>query len=254
MHAHSIRSRNTHSHAARVAFINTLPVFAGYLFLGIGFGVILRTKGYGLLWAFFMSISMYSGSMQYLAVDLLASGATALTAGVTTLMVNARHLFYGISVVDLYRPLGWRRYFHLFTLTDETYALICGAPTPRDVDMYSYFTYVSLFDYLYWIFGCCTGSVLGAVLPFSLEGIDFSLTALFVSIFVDQWCADHKDGFKAHIPALTGVLASLACLLLFGADQFIIPSMLLITVLLLLENRKELKAPKKAEQEESAHD
>ena len=224
--------------AMRRALYDTIPVLIGYLFLGIGFGVLLYTKtGLGLPWAIGMCLLIYSGSMQYLAVELIAGGASVLTAALTTLMVNARHLFYGISVIELYRPLKKSKPYMLFALTDENYSLICGKEPPRDVDMYSYYFFVTLFDHLYWVIGSAIGVLIGTVLPFDSTGIDFALTALFITIFVDQWTAD-----RSHAPVLIGFVSAIVCLVFFGPDRFLIPTMLLITLALTVQNRDRLRA------------
>ena len=206
------------------AFMDTLPVMSGYLVLGIGFGVILRTKGYGVLWAAAMSLFIYAGSMQYVGIDLLTSGASLLTTAMTTLLVNARHLFYGISMVDTYKDKKHKGLL-AFLLTDETYSLVCL----DDQKSESYYLYVSVLDYSYWVIGSVVGNVLGSVLPFSTEGIDFALTALFITVFVEQWL--HS---KDHVPAIIGVVSSVVCLFLFGKENFLIPAMLLITFALLI--------------------
>ena len=216
------------------AFLATAPVMAGYLVLGTGFGILLQSKGYGLGWALAMSIFIYAGSMQYLTVDLLAGGAGLITAALTTLMVNARHLFYGISMIDKYKSTGKRKPYLIFALTDETYSLNCGALPEGVEDSSRYYFLVSLFDQCYWVIGSAVGSLLGAVLPFSTEGIDFSLTALFVTVFVEQWKSTGD-----HIPAITGVCAALLCLALFGADNFLIPTMILITLALTVYRKWE---------------
>ena len=211
------------------SFLDTLPVMAGYLFLGTGFGMLLHSKGYSILCAAAMSIFIYAGSMQYLAVDLLSGGASLIAAAITTLMVNARHLFYGISMIDKYKGCGWRKPYLIFALTDETYSLNCGG-APEDVsDSKTYFFLVSLFNQCYWVTGSMLGVLVGSILPVSTEGIDFALTALFVTVFVEQWKSTGD-----HIPAMIGVLASVLCLLLFGAGNFLIPAMVLITIALTL--------------------
>ena len=211
------------------SFLDTLPVMAGYLFLGTGFGMLLHSKGYSILCAAAMSIFIYAGSMQYLAVDLLSGGASLIAAAITTLMVNARHLFYGISMIDKYKNCGWRKPYLIFALTDETYSLNCGG-APEDVsDSKTYFFLVSLFNQCYWVTGSMLGVLVGSILPVSTEGIDFALTALFVTVFVEQWKSTGD-----HIPAMIGVLASVLCLLLFGAGNFLIPAMVLITIALTL--------------------
>ncbi|MBR4961463.1 MAG: AzlC family ABC transporter permease [Clostridia bacterium] len=213
----------------RRAFTATLPVLTGYVVLGMGFGVILRSRGYGVLWAAAMSVLIYAGSMQYAAMDLLTGGASLITMALTTLAVNARHLFYGISMVDRYRNMKPKP-FLIFTLTDETYSLVCSDTGTEGIHSRNlYFFCISLFNYLYWITGSVAGSLLGAVLPFSTEGIDFALTALFLTVFTEQWLST-----KNHTAALVGILASVLCLLLIGPEKFLIPAMLLITLALTL--------------------
>ena len=218
---------------AKTAFLASLPVMAGYVVLGTGFGILLSSKGYGPLWSLAMSLFIYAGSMQYLAVDLLAGGASLITAALTTLMVNARHLFYGISMIGKYRDTGAYKPYLIFALTDETYSLNCGKLPEGVTDAPTYYFLVSLFNQCYWVAGSLLGALLGAVIPFNTEGIDFALTALFVTVFVEQWLSS-----KDHIPALIGVVSSVVCLLFFGADGFLIPSMVLITALLALYGKK----------------
>lgn len=231
------KKRRSLTYLLKKAFVCTLPVLAGYIVLGIGFGILLSAKGYGALWAFLMSVFIYAGSMQYLAVDLLAEGATLITAALTTLMVNARHLFYGISLVDKYKGAGKKKPYMIFALTDETYSLVCSQELGDDPkSTHTYFLFISILDHIYWICGCVIGDLLGQIIPFSVEGIDFVLTALFVTIFVEQW-----QSTKDHVSALIGVICSVICLLIFGSDGFLIPSMLAIMLALtvLKKIRKE---------------
>ncbi len=214
-----------------LAFIKTVPVMAGYIVLGMGFGILLSGKGYGPFWAFLMSTIIYAGSMQYVGVGLIAGGASLLSTFLTTLIVNARHLFYSISMIDLYSDAGRKKPYMIFALTDETYSLLCDGQVPEDTDPQTYRFLVSLLNQIYWILGSVAGSFLGAVLPFDTTGIDFSMTALFVATFVEQWTAQ-----KDHLSALTGVIASVLSLCLFGPDRFLIPAMLMITAALLLVN------------------
>lgn len=211
----------------RYAFKRSLPVMAGYLVMGMGFGILLEAKGYSAVWAFFMSVFIYAGSMQYVAVDLLAGGASLISAALMTLMVNARHLFYGISMIDRYKDMGKKKPYLVFALTDETYSLVCGGEVPQGVDQKKYFFWVSLMNQSYWIIGSTAGALIGSHLSFNTEGIDFSMTALFIVVFIEQW-----KGTKNHLSAVIGVAASVICLLLFGADGFLIPSMLAITAAL----------------------
>ena len=216
------------------AFFKSLPVMAGYFVLGIGFGILLRSAGYGTLWAFAMSLLIYAGSMQYVGVGLIAGGASVLTTAVTTVMVNARHLFYSISMIDRYKDAGKYKPYLIFALTDETYSLLCDGHASAEDDPDQYRFFVSLFDHCYWVTGSVLGSLLGAVIPFSTAGIEFSMTALFIASFTEQWL-----NTKDHIPALTGLLGTLACLLIFGREQFLIPAMLLITLVLTVLRRRE---------------
>ena len=218
----------------RQAFFKSIPVLAGYVVLGIGFGILMRDAGYGVLWTTAMSLFIYAGSLQYVGVGLLAGGASVLTTAITSLMVNARHLFYSISMIDKYKDAGQYKPYMIFALTDETYSLLCDGMTPSGVDTNQYRFLVSIFNHSYWVTGSVIGSLLGAVLPFSTEGIEFSMTALFVAAFTEQWLTT-----KDHIPALTGLICTLLCLVVFGRDNFLIPAMLLITLVLTLLRGRE---------------
>ena len=214
----------------KTAFLATTPVMAGYLVLGMGFGIIMKTRGYGIIWSLAMSAFIYAGSMQYVAIDLLTGGASLITTAITTLMVNARHLFYGISMLDRYRQTGPAKPYLIFALTDETYSLVCqeNAHIPPE-QKNGYYLFVSLFNHLYWIAGSVMGAVVGSLVRFNSEGIDFALTALFVTVFLEQWLGSRK-----HTPALIGVGVSVICLLIFGSDRFLIPAMLVIALALCL--------------------
>ena len=189
------------------------------------FGIYLNQNGYGPLWALAMSLFIYAGSMQFVAVSLMTGGASLLTTALTTLMVNARHLFYGISMVETYKTAGSKKPYLIFALTDETYSLV--SQTNRKEDHLSYCFFVSLLDHIYWVSGSLLGGLAGTWIPINYEGIDFVLTALFVTIFVEQWLST-----KDHFPAVTGLLCTLVCLLLFGQDLFLIPSMVMIALIL----------------------
>ncbi len=223
----------------KYAFVRSLPIMAGYIVLGLGFGVLLQSKGYGVGWALAMGGLIYAGSMQYVAIDLLAGGASLISAALMTLMVNARHLFYGISMLERYKDTGAAKPYLIFALTDETYSVVCSGDVPDGVDRKKYYFWVSLFDQFYWVVGCVAGALLGSVLPFDTTGIDFSMTALFLVVMVEQWRST-----RDHTPALVGLGVSLVCLLVFGSSNFLIPSMIGITVALTLlrgtmEKRKE---------------
>lgn len=212
------------------AFLDTIPVMTGYLVLGFGFGIILKSAGYGILFAFAMSLFIYAGSMQYVAVGLFTGGASLITTALTTLMVNARHLFYGISMLDRYKDIGKRKPYLIFALTDETYSLVChDNPNVEEEERKDYYFLVSLLDHSYWVIGSVLGAVAGTIIQFNSEGIDFALTALFLTVLVEQWISTKK-----HAPALIGVGVSVICLFIFGADKFLIPTMLVIALLLFL--------------------
>ena len=214
----------------KTAFTATLPVLTGYLVLGFGFGIVLKSSGYGILFAFLMSLLIYAGAMQYVAVGLLTSGASLITAALTTLMVNARHIFYGISMLDRYRHEGKQKPYLIFGLTDETYSLVCtDHPSVPPEHRSAYFFLVTLLNHCYWVVGSVLGAVAGTLLTFNSEGIDFALTALFVTVFLEQWMTAKK-----HAPAMIGVAVSVLSLVLFGSDRFLIPAMLMIALLLCL--------------------
>ena len=223
--------------ALKTVFLDTVPVLTGYLFLGAGFGILLSESGYGVWWALAMSVFVFAGSGQYLAVSLLSGGASLLSAAIATLLVNARHLFYGLSLLDDYKKAGKRKYYMIFGLTDETYSLVTQNEPPEGMSRRGYCFAVTAFDHLYWIVGCVLGSVAGTYLPISFEGVEFVLTALFVTMFVEQWLT-HKN----HLPAIIGVVCTVACLALFGTEIFLIPSMALMAVLLTVSRKTGRRA------------
>lgn len=205
------------------ALIDTLPIMTGYVFLGFGFGIVMNQAGYGLAWSLALSLFTFAGSMQYVCVGLLTGGVSLLTAALTTVAVNARHIFYGISMVDAYKGMGKAKPYLIFGLTDETYSLVARGTVPEGVNKKWYWFAVTLFDQSWWVIGTILGACVGSILKINYKGIDFALTALFVTIFVEQWLST-----KDHRPALIGVGASLACLLIFGAGSFLIPAMAVI--------------------------
>ena len=225
----------------KAAFFKSLPVMAGYIILGIGFGILAHNAGYGFLWVLAMSLFIFAGSMQYVGVGLLAGGASVLTVILTTVMVNARHLFYSISMLRHYKNAGRYKPYLIFSLTDETYSLLCDGKVPEGTDPDRFRFLVSLFNQSYWVLGSIIGCLISGILPFSTSGIEFSMTALFIASFTEQWITA-----KDHIPAATGLLGTLLCLVVFGHDRFLIPAMLLITLLLTLF-RNRISAGKKVD-------
>ncbi len=224
----------------------TLPVLCGYIFLGIAFGLLLQQAGYGWPWALLSSVLIYAGSMQFVLVQLLGGGFGSLASvALTTLSVNSRHLFYGLSFIEPFSHMGKARPYMIFSLTDETYSLLCGVQVPPALDKKRAFFFIALLDQSYWITGSLLGNLLGSVLPFDMTGIDFAMTALFVVIFVEQWLSA-----KTHAPALLGLGFGLVSLLVFGPDAFLLPA-LIATVLALGLARRRL-APLAQETEKEA--
>ena len=215
------------------AFYTSLPVLVGYLIIGLGFGIVLRDAGYGLGWAIAMSLTIYAGSMQYVGISLIAAPATLLTTFLTTLTVNARHLFYSISLIGKYKNAGKFKPYLIFALTDETYALLSEEHKESEPDQYLYFFLVSLFNHIYWILGTILGSVFAAAIPFDTSGINFSMTALFISAYTEQWISR-----KNRSSAVIGLFVTLIARILFGRDLFLIPSMAIIVIVLLLLRKK----------------
>lgn len=220
-------------------FPQTIPVMAGYISLGIAFGVLLQSAGYGLIWSLMMSLFIYAGSAQFLAVELLAAGATLTHVALLTFLLNFRHLFYGLSMIEKYRGTGLRKLYLIFGLTDETYALLTGYKTPVGIKDKDYYLAVTLMNQIYWVIGCALGSVTGSVIPFDTTGIDFAMTALFAVLVVEQWKTN-----KNHIPAILGFVVTIVALYIFGADSFLIPALIVMSVVLLCMkntfNREEI--------------
>ncbi len=223
--------------AFRKAFKDSLPIMAGYLALGIGYGVLLQSKGFSFWWAILMSVTMFAGSGQYAGVDFMAGGASLLTTAFMTLIINCRHFFYGVSLLDKYRGTGIVKPYLIFGLTDETYSITATTVLEEGINKKKYYFFLTALNHSYWITGCILGAVLGMFLPFSSEGIDFAMTALFIVIMVEQWLTN-----KEHLPAVLGVATTVVCLVAFGAEYFIIPSMAFIAIeLMLLRKRLERK-------------
>ena len=215
--------------AFKQVFLDTVPVLTGYLFLGIGFGILLAEQtGKGPLWAALMAIFVFAGSGQYLAVELLRDSSDLVGAAVAIFLVNARHIFYGISLIDAYKNAGLKKLYLIFGLTDETYSLVTQKQPPEGMARHIYCLLVTGLNHIYWIVGCVLGNLAGSYIPISFQGVEFVLTALFVTLFVDQWL-----GAKNHLPALIGVGCTAVCLAVIGKDYFLIPSMVLIAGLLI---------------------
>lgn len=225
--------------ALKAAFPYTVPVLMGYLAIGLVFGWMLAAIGYGPIWAGAMSVTIYAGSGQYLGVTLLEEAAPLLQVAFLTFTINFRHLVYGLSMLEKFRGMGWRKIYMIFALTDETYALLAGVEPPEGVDGKKFYFWISLLDQAYWILGSLIGSVAGSLITINTEGIDFAMTALFIVIAVGQWQAN-----KNHFPAFLGAIGTLVCLLIFGGEngRFLIPALVVLVGGLLLA-RSKLEAP-----------
>lgn len=222
--------------ALKAAFPYTVPIMTGFLFLGTAYGIYMNTEGFSPIYPIIMSAAIFAGSMEFVTVSLLQGAFDPLGALLMTIMVNARHLFYGISMLGKYSGVGAKKWYLVFGLCDESFSVNCTVDVPQGVDRGWFYFFVTLLNQLYWVTGAALGGLLGSLISFELKGLDFVMTALLVVIFVDNRLKE-----KQHISSLIGLGASLACLLIFGADSFIIPSMIAITAILTLF-RKPIEA------------
>ncbi|MGN1420395.1 MAG: AzlC family ABC transporter permease [Eubacterium sp.] len=228
----------------KFALKKSLPVLFGYLFLGSAFGIMLYDAGYNWVWAIFISLFVYAGSGQFLLVSLLSSGASLATTAIMTFFINSRHMFYGLSYIEKFKQGKWRYPFCIFGLTDETYSVNTSFSTvPENVNEPHARFLISIFDHCYWIIGSVIGSLAGQIIPLDFEGIDFSMTALFVVIFIDL-VREHKGRLKAV--GFIGIGCAVICLIIFGADRFLLPS-LIVTVLALTAGKPYFTKAKEAE-------
>ena len=209
--------------ALRAAFPYTVPVMTGYMVLGISYGVLITASGFPFWMPMVTSLTIFAGSMEFVLVNLLLSGFDLLQAFLMTLMINARHLFYGISMLDRYRGMGLKKLYMIFGLTDESFSVNCVTDPPEGVDRSWFMFFVTLLDHSYWFLGTTLGGIFGSLVNFNTEGLDFVMTAMFVVIFMEQWKKD-----KNHLSAILGLVLPVGCLLLFGAEGFMIPAMLAI--------------------------
>lgn len=217
--------------AFRAAAPLTIPVMTGYLFLGMTYGILMVTSGFPIFYPILTAVIVYTGSMEFLLVSILLSPFHPLACFMTALMVGARHLFYGISMLDRYKGTGWKKFYLIYTTSDETFAVNYSAQIPDGIDRGWFYFAVSLLDQLYWVAGTALGAFFGSRITFNTRGLDFVMTAMFVTIFMNQWLKDKKRG---HLSEIIGVLGSLLCLLIFGPDRFIIPAMAVILAALTL--------------------
>ncbi len=222
--------------AFKAALPYTLPICVGFLFLGMSYGFLMRSKGFSFIYPMFMSMLIFAGSMEFVTVELLLSTFNPLHAFILTLMVNARHLFYGISMLEKYKNTGWKKPYLIFGMCDESFTINCAVTPPDDVDKGWFMLFVTLLNQIYWVTGATMGALLGYVIHFDTTGIEFVMTALFVVMFINQW-----EEARDHRPALVGLGCSLLCLAVFGSQNFIIPAMALIILCFSVTKRRRDK-------------
>lgn len=218
--------------ALRAAFPYTIPILAGFLFLGLTYGIYMNVSGFSFVYPMLMSMSIFAGSMEFVTVSFLQSAFNPIQVFLMTLMINARHLFYGISMLDKYSGTGKKKFYLIYGMCDESFSINCTVDIPLGVDKGWFMFFVTLLNQIYWVTGATLGGIFGSLIKFSTEGLDFTMTAMFVVIFLEQWLKD-----KNHLPNLLGLGISIICLIFFGADSFIIPSMLGIMAALSLLRR-----------------
>ena len=229
-----------YTRALNAAFQLTLPVLLGYTFLGSAYGILMGSRGNSIPLTVFMSVLVYAGSMQFAAVDFFSGGFSYLSIAVMTLMINIRHMFYGLSMLDKFKGAGKKKPYMIFSLTDETYSLLCSLEPPLDIDKNLLYLFIAGLNHTYWVVGSLIGVLIGSAGLFNATGVDFAMTALFIVIAVEQW----KEK-RNRLPALAGITSSIICLLVFGPSRFILPSMLVMLLILTLTRSR-------IEKEESA--
>ena len=229
---------------AKFALVKTIPIFLGYIFLGIAFGLLLQKSGLGVLWAFLISALVYAGSMQFALVGILTGGLSYITTAVMTLFINSRHAFYGLTFIERFKEMKKAYPYMVFSLTDETYSLLCSMARPADFtdrEWKQATFFVSLFDQCYWVLGSVLGALMGELIKFDTTGIDFAMTALFVVIALDQW-----RSYRKHLPAVLGAGVTVLFLIVlghfFGQDQMLLISLgAIVLCLLVLRDRLDEK-------------
>ena len=227
--------------AFATAFPYTIPIFAGFWFLGITYGIYMNVSGFSFWYPMLMSITIFAGSIEFVTVNMLLGAFNPLQAFAMTLMINARHLFYGISMLDKFRGVGRKKFYLIFGMCDESFSINYTADIPEDVDRGWFMFFVTLLNHFYWFSGATLGGIFGSLIHFDTEGLEFVMTAMFVVIFMEQWLKE-----KDHTSSVLGLVISVLCLIAFGADNFIIPAMLAILAVLSLL-RRQLEADGTAE-------
>ncbi len=237
MTKNTIEKKNIRLRALKAAFPHTIPIFAGFWFLGMAYGIYMNVSGFSFLYPLLMSITIFGGSLEFVAVSMLLAPFAPLQTLIMALMIQARHLFYGISMLDKYKDMGWKKYYLIFGMCDESFSINYTAKIPEDVDRGWFYFFVTLLNQCYWVSGSTLGGILGSLIQFDTEGLDFVMTAMFVVIFMEQLRKEQK-----HYTAIVGMGAALLCRVLFGADSFMLPTMLCILLLLTLFQKPIEKA------------
>ena len=215
--------------ALQAAFPYTIPIFAGFWFLGLAYGIYMNASGFSFVYPMLMSLLIFGGSLEFVAVEMLLSPFAPVQVLVMALLIQARHIFYGLSMLEKFKGMGWKKFYLIFGMCDESFSINYTAKIPEDVDKGWFMFFVTLLNHLYWVSGSTIGGIVGSMLHFDTSGISFVMTAMFVVIFMEQWLKE-----KSHASAYIGLGVSALCLALFGPDSFMIPTMLLIIVLLAL--------------------
>lgn len=219
--------RSVIARSFRAAFPQTIPILAGFLFLGMAYGIYMNVSGFSFVYPMIMAFVIFGGSLEFLAVEMLLSPFAPVQVLLVSLMIQARHLFYGISMLDRFRGMGWKKFFLIYGMCDESFSINYTAKIPDDCDKGWFYFFVTALNQLYWVSGATIGGLLGELITFNTEGLDFVMTAMFIVIFLDQWLKD-----KHHFSAWVGMLSSVGCLLIFGADNFMVPTMICVLIVL----------------------
>ena len=229
--------KHSRRRALKAAFPHTIPIMTGFLFLGMAYGILMRTRGFHPLFPTVMALTIFGGSLEYVCVEMLCSAFAPVETLLMALLIQARHLFYGLAMLEKYRGRGWKTPLLIYGMCDESFSINCAAEPPKDVDRGWFYLWVTLLNWSYWILGATLGAQLGAVLPFDTKGLDFVMTAMFVVIFLENWLKE-----KQHWSSLIGLICAGACLLVFGAEGFMLPAMAAILLALAAARRPIEKA------------
>ena len=228
--------------AVKTAFVKSIPILCSYIFLGMAYGIMMEESGFAWYWSALISLIVYTGAFQFVLISFLSAGASLVTLILTALLMNSRQSFYALTFIKDFSAMGRRKLFMIHSLTDETYAVDCTLGYLPEEERHEVMFWTAIFSWLYWCAGSVLGGLIGQLLPFELEGIDFCMTALFVIIFVDQW-----ERIKDHMPAVTGLAVGIVCLFIFGQSSFMLPSLLITSCLLILNDRRKSAGGKTAQ-------